>query len=610
MKTLRVEIDIKGPVLTAGLSTPAYGVDTGFQRDLADRFIFPGTLIKGIVVHKLREISAAAPAHLPEEKCNRWFGRATDDARESKSPTPAALEPCRGIVRFGDFRLDAAESKRLTRIAVDIETGSVARGMLQVLETPVGYGEKAIFCGDLMIAGDDDEAGEVGNWVRTALELESAIGSAKSAGFGHIENIRVQPVQKAGAAARVASDPAASSGDPVGYALEFDEPLLVASQAISGNLFKSSEEIPGGVVKGALARAIEMERRMGALGEALDRMIIRHAKPARLADNGTPRPLRPHCVPLSIFSIVDLTTGETSDILDAAESGNDPEEYAGQLLTSIAFPPDWKNREHARLSVLEQQGHTAEFEHDVRTRTAINPEQGTAATSQLFSRIALNPQGHVWLGDIARGDADPAAFAEILDIMARGLPGIGKTGATAAVGWFKPEPRTAAPLAQPAPGRRRWRIALETDALLHGPDAVFTHAGVGPEERLAAQYRDYIAHAIAERLGSGGAIEPGELGLRFFARQRWVGGYQALRFPTKRKGHYYPHLVTEAGSVFVLDGPETATAAIESFVTRGLPLPAGVPPADWEYKRSPFVPQNGYGEVSIGDYFEWRRPDA
>jgi hypothetical protein len=606
--TVKLEIEIEGPVLTAGLATPAYGIDSGFLRDPDGGWILPGTLVKGLVSHTLQLMSEKSPSLLPSSKRIDWLGRNTGDARDpdrkdanGNEDADKSLRPQRGIVRFGDLRLQKETVARLTRIAVDDDTGSVKRGMLQILETPLGFGEKGTFAGTLTVAKNKEEAEQVAVWVKRALDLWPAIGSAKSAGFGRI--VEVHCTVSANAASSPSAAAMAPRGDHVLYTLKFSELLLVASQSISGNLFKSSDDIPGGVVKGALARVIESAGRMPELGQALDRMIIRHAKPTLAVGEKRP-PVRPKAIPLSLFSVETFENNDfqLSELLDASNEKQDPEEYAEYGL--IAFQPDWK---HDTMSVARREfKHTAEFRRDVRTRTAIDDKKGTSQTSQLFSRIALDPAGHIWVGWIARGKANKAAFADILKIMQQGLPGIGKTGVTAEVALFDAKPEQATLLDGAKPDRWRWRIVIETDALLHGPDTVFEHGDMQPEQRLGAQYRAYFAAAVNHRLGAE-TVRPDALELRFFARQRWAGGYQALRFPAKAKGSYYPHLVTEAGSVFVLDAPEVATPAIETFIERGLPLPEGVPPAEMEYQRSPFVPQNGYGEVSIGDYFVWKK---
>ena len=217
----------------------------------------------------------------------------------------------------------------------------------------------------------------------------------------------------------------------------------------------------------------------------------------------------------------------------------------------------------------------------------------------MFTRVAINPEDLIWVGEIERGDADPIRFAEVLNILAAGLPGIGKTQATATVSFNLPEPRLdPRPLKVTPAGHQVWRIVLETDALLHGPGDVFKHEDqLDPVDRLNRQYRDYFAAAINDRTGQVVATAD-DLQLSAFATQRWVGGYLARRYPAY-SDRYYPHLLTEAGSTFFLTTPPDTSPAVVSFATAGLPLPPSVPDEPMQHERSPFIPQNGYGEVSI-----------
>jgi hypothetical protein len=602
-----IEIDIEGPILTAGSEAPAYGVDTGFALDLErEHYILPGTLVKGVVRHMLAAMSRAAAEKLPPEKLGGWFGEPSGAVYEDDPAERFA--PDRAQVRFGDFKLTKPAVKpgtaaSLTRIAVNADFGSVEHGMLQELETPVGYGVCATFAGTVTV--NHPEAAEVFDWVLKALRLLPAIGSAKGAGFGHILDVREAAPEPLPLRYPVKTEPAALRQDRLRYVLAFREPLLVASQAIAGNLFESSENIPGGVVKGALAHRIEAQGRMPDLAGALDRMIIREARPVRYEESNPPSLERPHAIPLSIYSVEMFDGDNLAWYWFEDALLNDPLKDA-TVSTIVTFPPDWKIGGIPWRQARATFGQNAGLQHDVRTRTSINPD-GLADTSQLFSRIAINPEGHVWLGEIERGEADPSKFAEILAILGDTLSGVGKTGATASVAYLLPEDRAAAAPVGHDGEREIWRIVLETDALLHGPDDVFQYDGLSPEDRLNAQYRDYFAGAIRCRRGPQN-LSGSDLSLRLFAKQRWVGGYLARRFPVY-PDRYYPHLVTEAGSVFVLTVPPEARGAIASFVELGLPLPSSVSKKDFEYQRSPFPPQNGYGEVSITrTYFSQENP--
>ncbi len=409
-----LEIDIEGPVLTTGLETPAYGVDSGFARD-GENYILPRTLVKGVVRHMLTAFSKTAPDKLDSAKIETWLGRGSGNIYAEDAADRFA--PDRGSVRFGDFKLkQSGKAVHITRIAVDAGTGSVERGMLQVLESPAGYGVCATFAGTVTLAAGDVD--EIAGWFLKALRLAPAIGSAKGAGFGHILDVRRTAAAAATISCPVANEPAALAGERVGYALAFDEPLLVASQIISGNLFESAEDIPGGAVKGALAALICAVGRMDALGEALDRIIIRQARPVAVKSLTDP-PIRPITIPLSIYSLERLEEGELAppELFDAADPTNDPAEEAAVYPAIVTFARGWKKSSKALGIARTLFGRTARLAHDVRTRTAITTD-GLASTSQLFSRIAIAPgdgdNRQVWIGEIERGAATKTTLSRFL----------------------------------------------------------------------------------------------------------------------------------------------------------------------------------------------------
>jgi len=87
----------------------------------------------------------------------------------------------------------------------------------------------------------------------------------------------------------------------------------------------------------------------------------------------------------------------------------------------------------------------------------------------------------------------------------------------------------------------------------------------------------------------------------FFASQSLAGGeYLHRRF---RKGKpYTPWLLTDAGSVFVFEvkNAEGAKTKLSEWIEKGLPLPAwGEGPWQSDWRRNPFVRENGFGEIAI-----------
>jgi len=94
--------------------------------------------------------------------------------------------------------------------------------------------------------------------------------------------------------------------------------------------------------------------------------------------------------------------------------------------------------------------------------------------------------------------------------------------------------------------------------------------------------------------------------LRYFARQRLSGGKHRQKIMQNSSNSYRPWLLTEAGSVFVLQGKEDIADMIKLWLSQGLPIAdsaiqwyrlGDVPAQYWQY--TPFVPENGYGEIAV-----------
>ncbi|MFQ5633342.1 MAG: hypothetical protein ACE5I1_31640, partial [bacterium] len=97
----------------------------------------------------------------------------------------------------------------------------------------------------------------------------------------------------------------------------------------------------------------------------------------------------------------------------------------------------------------------------------------------------------------------------------------------------------------------------------------------------------------------------------FFARQKMVGGYLSRRYAAGDT--YYPYILTEAGSVFVLEIEEAykAKTILTEIRKYGLPLPDEIlgtlkdKNASWA--QCPFVPENGFGEIQINLNWHWQK---
>ncbi|SNY91605.1 CRISPR/Cas system CSM-associated protein Csm3, group 7 of RAMP superfamily [Cohaesibacter sp. ES.047] len=583
MKCYNLTISVTGPLMIAGIEAIAHGVDAPFLRNHEGRIIIPGSQIRGVVRHVMRAMAAKSD-RLPEEKADRLFGQvsatAGENADEAFESNSSAWEPRYGEIEFSDLVIEGREdrSSAMTRVAVDGFTGAVSHGSLQVLEQPIAVGETIDFSGYIEIQTKDGDEDEMADWVRKALILTPAIGAHKSAGFGKIERIllengvetKTEYAVDEGVIAQIVRAGAAE------VVLVFDAPFLVSSGRWNTNLFTGSPDVPGSVLKAAIAQSTGANETDSSLYQSLAGCVMAELRPAREDET---RPMTP---PLSLYYLE--TMGELLDAIDVS-----PSDWAedGEM---ISFAMDWK--EGSKPFELRSQSYPRSFDasYHVRTHTAIN-DSGTADTGKLFTFAAVEPKDFVWKGRISKGALNDDEFAELLRALPGRLLGIGKTRVSASLSIQPVEP-----ISDRISGEVI--MVLETDACLHTPNDLFAFGDEPAEEQLRLQYQAYLAGALRDRTGNSIVFSDEDLNLKFYASQRRLGGYLSARYAPTDDG-YYPWLVTNAGSVFRFVVPEGCEVALESFVSCGLPVPAGFDTARKHWQGNPFVPENGFGEVRM-----------
>ena len=266
---------------------------------------------------------------------------------------------------------------------------------------------------------------------------------------------------------------------------------------------------------------------------------------------------------------------------------------------------DWKERDDvdAVFGVVNPR-------RRLSVQTAI--EHNRAKANALYAYEKIIPDGHDWYARIdLRAIEDPQmrrqVEAELRDLLAYGLRGFGKTKSSARVtvhdGGSIPDKLTS----DLAAVNGQWIITLQTRALLCDPKLLNEASGAPELERAYSEAWEQFS-----RNGQGDAALQM---VRYFASQTLTGGhYLHERF--KKGNPYNPYLLTEAGSVFVLEsvvGRATeASACIKRWHERGLPLPAWAfvdyarnnkPGDDWS--NCPYLPENGFGEIAVNLKVHW-----
>lgn len=592
--TLDIRLTLAGPVMTQATEPGAAGFDTACARTPDRRhFVLPGTLIKGRLRAAWRDLARAAPGDfLPD--IPGWLGEASGNDERDALP----VEPRRGRIRVTDFTCAASEhSAARCRIQVDEHRGSVVAGALQVIETPFGPGQTAEFRGTIgYLAADEAEAARIRHTVAAGLRWAPAYGGLQSLGFGRLLSVDVAPTERRLPVA-VAE---LTETDVVTLLLRFDSPFCVARLQPDGNLFESDEVIPGGALKGCLARTWRMalglapdgpidhkigdlDREHAELAAQFHLLGFSHAFPAADPDpKGALR--RPVYPPRSLVKALREGRDELRDIAACEQ----PVLLFG---AAPAFSVDWKSSTEMRRDLFGW----PRLRRELRVRTAIDPDKGKAADSQLFAYEMVVPDGRPWLARVDLTgvplEQRRAVAGQLAGVLALGLRGLGKTDAHAAV-----EVRSGESVQDVVEdGRHSGSVVIVT---LQSP------AILCDLRRLNEQSGDAELHAAYAAAWDG--LSGGTLRLeRFYAAQSLAGGrYLHRRF--RGAGAYEPWLLTEAGSVFVLAKTGDATPCVNEWRRRGLPLPGwaveafagdGLRGDDW--RRCPYQRENGYGSVAI-----------
>ena len=334
------------------------------------------------------------------------------------------------------------------------------------------------------------------------------------------------------------------------------------------------------MLKAVAARWLADRNLLAGKEEMLARLVFRHAHPVPAEEPEIPRPI---AMPLSIYRVDD---GKAPVFLDALENEGEFLGYAS--LGTVSFEPDWK----ALPEALADYKPRAEPRRDNRTRTAV--EDGLAADEQLFTRAAVDPVDCVWRGQVLippdAGAEDRQTMAGLVAALAGTSLGLGKT--KAAMDWM-PTPLTERPdAARHASG---WRVVLQTPACLHGPHETRS----AERDPMTALRADYEAYWLAVLGGAGRLVD-------FMARQRLAGGYLARRYPVVDGDGYEPYLLTEPGSIFLIEATGDSASGkladrLATLAVMGLPLGPGWPEDRRDWRRHPFLPEAGWGEVRISD---------
>lgn len=592
---LKISLTVRGPFLTQTSTPLDYGIDTALARNKDKTPYLPGTLLTG----KLREAWLEL-IDLGVEQCQpdiiSWLGEKSDPSQDTLEST---VLPKPKRLYINDLVLTQTEEKKEVnyRIRLDSKRGSVEKGAYLVTERPFAPGDEITFQGTArFLARNETEANELTRQLEIGLKWLSQLGADRTVGFGELIGVNIEPDLAVNSAEPTEPLPASDTYD---ITIRPESPFCISEHHIAGNnLFNSSNVIPGGVIIGTLANiwksllghknTISVDSQLDSerqeLSDYFDDIRVTHAFPGY-------DPIRPTQPPLSLVKADDLYDVA---LCDGAGLIND---------LAPAFAVDWKGNDYAEVDKLF--GKPA-VKREVRVRTKINYQKRRSEDEQLFAyEMAVPTDDITWTARLelsaVPAEKRPQLVKQLQSLIAPGLVGLGKTKAYAQIELLPPNSILPCQASNLESRDGVWILTLQTPALLCDPD-VLTATGQTLHQAYASVFAELSENSL-------------EL-VRFFATQSLAGGfYLWKRFQTDQP--YQPYLLTNEGSVFVLQ-PTQEKAAAKSFIEKwsktGLPVP------DWankKYQRAgkagnhwsncPYIPQNGYGEIAVNLPIHWEK---
>ena len=617
---LKLRLELLGPVLTQSTSAGRMGLDAVMARTSAGHPYLPYSQVRG----KLRQALEELGGQINQTFVQHWFGPRQD-------PNDQELE--RGNLCFTDFVHPTPKSDiaTRTRIRIDEVTGAAQEKMLMVIDSPFQVNEPATFAGEVIcICCSTVDAQEAVKYVVAGMKSIRQIGAERTIGFGRVEAVKLIEVilteltQKAAAQntrKRIADLFRGNSCQPAithqpakvqkltdtRFVLRIQprQPLCIGGITENGNLIRSEEIIPGGAILGSIgtlwrqasglpANKFEVKEidsgHWNALAKNFGNLVVTHAFPSLRGSNN-----RPCAVPLSLVA-AEPWSDIPDDLFDVSLCNRPrliPVKEDNSKRPPV-FQPDWKS--HVVSKKADAAFGWTSVPRELRVRTAIDSQTLRAADEQLFAYHMVVPDQHEWLAYLDLNDVSISDRADVLnelqELLSAGLGPLGKTKAWANVSIepvSKVNPNWSSNTNELADGC--WVITLQTPALLCDAESLRDPTG----GKLLEGYNNTFDKLSNSNLRLR----------RFFARQSLAAPRFAGRLPTNDRGQYYPFILTDAGSTFVLEATgdkAKAQASIAEWLDRGIPVCAGLLGGNYndpDWKRCPYLNRHGYGEISV-----------
>jgi len=598
---LQVKLTLKAPLISSGGGDVTRGWNRIFYRNSDGKLALQGSHVKGKLreaINELTKMNVVKSVNIDE-----LFGKKNDDGQYL--PETASLH-------FTDFLFEGKELiSKLTKVSINPQTGASKENFLQIIENIVPSGSLTEWNGKIrFFAADDNAAKSLANNLTLGLKWMTAMGGAKGSGCGRLEEVQagLQPAQPTRQI-----PPVLPVNRDLGLIFEFENDLFVGGVTKKTSYAESQQIIPGAVIKGALAKFLNQLCGTKPLAKAIDaqNQLVQEQFPILVEcfssihfSHVLPAPpgaiARPVTLPFSILQ-ASATASSMKPFVDVASKA---EPFLDANGKAPLFQIDWKSDDGLKVGFG-----WANCEIINKTRTAIDAKTRRAKEDKLYTFQYLTPyakdkqttQGKVrWLAYVRFPEMDDGKLQMLTDEFYRIM----------GFGWNTMGKRSARFVCHFVGGRSPAKILSSSDVFKNGEAVVSlqTDALLFDGSNLALQRHNLDLHRVYNDYWQQATEKSCEL-VRFFARQKLMGGYLAKRY--RLTPQYYPFVLTEAGSVFVLRAKdiENATNYLLRLQEDGLPLPNDIAqrvPSDKQlWQVCPFVRENGYGEINLNLTCHW-----
>ncbi|MBN1145606.1 MAG: hypothetical protein JXA78_00010 [Anaerolineales bacterium] len=593
-----VSLVVLGPFITAATGTVTYGLHKSFHRDYKGRLVIPASHIKGKLRMALEELA---------EHCEDILDIPFDQLLGRPS-VENSYDPLSGNLKFTDFTCIAEHRpSRRTRIAINYTSQTASENMLWESEETFASSEKIYINGTVKFFSEsDDKALEIVNALRLGFKWLTNLGAEKGVGFGRLLSARVtSPIQQS---VQEMDLSILTDVDAIYLRVIPLEPIIIGGvKKPRSNYVQSERILPGGLIKGALATALNRVQGISPSYRELSpnnansfpgfEALVSHFGQIRVTHGFPARAYQPRPVKLPVSTIKIGTR--------YADTALSPEEYPMVKTRAPAYFIDWKEPE-------DYWGQANPNEIYI-TRTEIDDHSRRSMERQLFTYSFLCPEDDEnepveWVCNVDFSAIENKATRQLVkrqfaQAVYSHLDRLGKLEWSANIsisdGYADPAIESVDLIHD-----NIILITLQTDAMMLNPESVHQLSLIDDLSGLYSDFWDEVSSSCLELVD-------------FFAHQTFRGGYLYHRYlgaaeRTRKPDNYKPYYLTCAGSVFKLRSIDDVKARqwLTRWLKLGLDLPSWAQSEYSQYGRAlwqncPFVPQNGYGEIAVNLTWHW-----